>query len=65
LSHEKLWRETIALRRRWQRMSRYFLIAMAGGLAALIALLLGLGPFSSRRRAEKELSPANYISIPD
>jgi hypothetical protein len=47
-------------------MSRYFLIAMAGGLAALIALLLGLGPFSKQQTPSgEELSPAKYISIPD
>jgi hypothetical protein len=48
-----------------QRMSRYFLIAMAGGFAALIALLLGLGPFSKQQPSGEELSPAKYISIPD
>jgi hypothetical protein len=47
-------------------MSRYFLIAMVGGLTTLIALLLGLGPFSKQQAPSgKELSPANYISIPD
>jgi hypothetical protein len=39
---------------------------MAGGLAALVALLLGLGPFSKQQTPSgEELSPAKYISIPD
>jgi hypothetical protein len=46
-------------------MSRYFLFAIAGGLAVLIALLVGSGPLSKRdAQSGKELSPKESIFLP-